>query len=140
MEKEAVTYSRILETCMGALMSGVLNLSAMLLLRAPISFQSVLTGWSTAFAVAVAINYLFPVMQWCSTATGKIKGKTPNYIVRVFLFAVMEILLNSFWCLASTGNLSMWLKLIMPLEAIGIPVIFAGLPVFSKVAAFFANT
>ena len=133
-------YNKILETCMGALMSGVLNLSAMLLLRVSISLQSVLTGWIGAFAVAVAINYLFPVMQWCSTVTGKIKGKTPNYIVRVFLFAATEILLNSLWCLASTGNLSVWLKIIMPLESMGIPVVFVGLPVFSRVAAFFTNT
>ena len=120
---------------MGALMSGVLNLSAMLLLGAAISLQSVLSGWIAAFAVAVAINYLFPVMRWCSAVTGKLKRKTTEYIVRVFLFAVMEILLNSFWCLAGTGNLSAWPKLIMPLEAIGIPVIFMGLPVFSRVAA-----
>ena len=132
-------YQKILETGMGALMSCVLNFSAMKMLGAPLSLFPVLTGWAGAFAVAAAINYLFPVMDWCEKITKGIPGKTAEYVIRVFLFAVMEIFLNSLWCLFYTGNIMKWPQLFFPLEAIGIPVIYIGLPAFSRIAAAFAG-
>ena len=88
-------FGRILETGMGLIMSGVLNFSAMKILGAPVTFMSVMIGWVGAFAAAVAINYFFPVMDWCIGWTKGITNKTAEYIVRVFIFAFIEILFKT---------------------------------------------
>lgn len=133
-------FGRILETGMGLIMSGVLNFSAMKILGAPVTFMSVMIGWVGAFAAAVAINYFFPVMDWCIGWTKGITNKTAEYIVRVFIFAFIEILFNCTWCLAMNGLIRQWPVVFPRVELIGIPVIFICLPVMMRVAAALAGT
>ena len=132
-------FGRILETGMGLIMSFVLNLTAMIVLGAPLTVGSVLTGWIGAFAVAVAINYFCPVMDWVAGWTKGIKNKTAEYIVRVFIFAFLEILFNCTWCLAYNGLLSQWPKVFPVVQLIGIPVIFIALPIMLRVAGALAK-
>lgn len=98
-----VKFGRILETGMGAIMSLVLSFSAQVLLGAPITIRGVLFGWAGAFAIAVAINYLFPVMNWCIVITKNIKNKWAEYIIRVAIFSLIEILFNSVWCMVNSN-------------------------------------
>lgn len=132
-------FGRILETGMGLIMSFILNLSAMYILGAPLSFGSVVTGWIGAFAVAVAINYFFPVMDWVAGWTKGIQNKTAEYIVRVLIFAFIEVLFNCTWCLASNGLLSQWPMVFPRVELIGIPIIFIALPIMVRVAGALAK-
>ena len=82
-----VKFGRILETGMGAIMSGTLNLTAMKLLGAPLALKSVLFGWAGSFAIAVAINYFFPVMNWCIAITKNIQNKVAEYVIRIAIFS-----------------------------------------------------
>ena len=136
---DEVKFGRILETCMGAWMSFVLNFLAMKLLGAPMTFKSVMFGWAGAFAIAVAINYFCPVMNWVAAWTKGIKGKWTEYIIRVVIFSFIEILFNSIWCLINSGFIAMWPVLFPTLLFVGTIAIFIGLPIFSRVAAFFAK-
>ena len=132
-------FGRILETGMGLIMSCVLNFTALKVLGAPISFLSVLWGWVGAFAVAVAINYFAPVMDWVAPLTKGIKNKTAEYIVRVFLFALIEIIFNSVWCLAMNGLIAQWPKVFPYVWVIGTAAIFIALPVMLRVAGALAK-
>ena len=132
-------FGRILETGMGLIMSGVLNFTAMKVLGAETTFTSVLTGWIGAFAVAVAINYFAPVMDWVAGFTKGIKNITVEYIVRVFIFALIEILFNATWCLAMLGLLAQWPKVFPIACLVGVPVIFIALPIMLRVAGALAR-
>lgn len=98
-------FGRILETGMGFIMSWVLNTSAMYLLGAPMTPATVFPAWVGAFAIAVAINYFAPVMDWVASWTKRIKNKTLEYVVRVLIFSFIEILFNSVWCMYNSGTL-----------------------------------
>ncbi len=100
---DEVKFGRILEIGMGAVMSLVLTTVTMLLIGAPMTLRSVLFGWAGAFAIAVAINYFFPVMSWCTALTKNIRSKTAEYIIRVALFSFIEILFNSLWCMVNAN-------------------------------------
>lgn len=56
---------------------------------------TVFPAWVGAFAIAVAINYFAPVMDWVASWTKRIKNKTLEYVVRVLIFSFIEILFNS---------------------------------------------
>lgn len=134
-------FGRILETGMGAIMSFTLNLSAMILLGATKGLNmAVMIGWVNAFAIAVAINYFCPVMDWVAKFTHTISNKTVEYIVRVFIFAFIEILFNSVWCLSGNGILNLWPTVFIPLWAIGTVAIFIALPIMVRVAGALAKT
>ena len=133
-------FGRILETGMGAIMSGVLNFSAMKLLGAPLTVKSVMFGWAGAFAIAVAINYFFPVMDWCLAITKNIKNKTVEYVIRVIIFSFIEILFNSVWCLINSGFIVKWASLFPTLLLIGTIAIFIALPIMTRVAGSLAKT
>ena len=60
---------------------------------------TVFPAWVGAFAIAVAINYFAPVMDWVASWTKRIKNKTLEYVVRVLIFSFIEILFNSVWCM-----------------------------------------
>lgn len=127
-------FGRILETGMGFIMSWVLNTSAMYLLGAPMTFAVVFPAWTGAFAVAVAINYFCPVMDWVIPITKGIKNKTVEYIVRVAIFSFIEILFNSVWCMYMTGNIAFWPSKFPILLALGTAAIFISLPIMIRVA------
>jgi hypothetical protein len=128
-------FGRILETGMGAILSLVLTLVMMLLVGAPITLHSVLFGWAGSFAIAVAINYFFPVMIWCSMLTKNIRNKAAEYIVRVILFSFIEILFNSVWCMINANLIGFWPSKFPILLVVGTPVIFIFLPIMTRVAA-----
>lgn len=130
-----VKFGRVLETGMGAIMSGVLNFGAMYMLGAPLTPRTVLFGWAGAFAIAVAINYFCPVMDWCMKITKGIKNKHAEYFIRVVIFSFIEILFNSVWCLVNSGFIEQWPRLFPPLLLVGTIVIFISLPIMTKVAA-----
>lgn len=130
-----VKFGRILETGMGAIMSFVLNGSAMYLLGAPLNVQSVLFGWAGAFAIAVAINYFFPVMNWCIAITKNIQNKWAEYIIRVAIFSFIEILFNSVWCMINSGVIQFWPQKFPILLSIGTISIFVALPIMTRIAA-----
>lgn len=127
-------FGRILETGMGFIMSWVLNTSAMYLLGAPMTLASVLPAWVGAFAIAVAINYFAPVMDWVASWTKGIKNKTLEYVVRVLIFSFIEILFNSIWCMYNSGNIVHWPSKFPILLVIGTIAIFISLPIMVRVA------
>lgn len=132
-------FDKVLGVGMGAVMSGVLNFSAMVLLGAPLTVRSVMFGWAGAFAIALAIGYLFPVMDWCLAITKNIQNKTAEYIVRILIFAFIQVLFNSVWCLVNTGLIEQWPKVFLPLLAIATIAIFIALPIVGKIAAAMAK-
>lgn len=132
-------FGRLLETGMGAIMSFVLNFTAMKLLGAPLTVKSVMFGWVGSFAIAVAINYFFPVMDWCMAITRNIKNKTMEYIIRVVIFSFIEILFNSIWCLINSGFIMEWPNLFPTLLLIGTIAIFVALPIMTRVARSLAK-
>ena len=134
-----VKFGRILETGMGAIMSLVLSFSAQVLLGAPITIRGVLFGWAGAFAIAVAINYLFPVMNWCIVITKNIKNKWAEYIIRVAIFSLIEILFNSVWCMVNYNVIEFWPQKFLPLLCLGTAAIFIALPIMSRIAAILAK-
>ena len=115
-------FGRILETGMGFIMSWVLNTSAMYLLGAPMTPATVFPAWVGAFAIAVAINYFAPVMDWV------------EYVVRVLIFSFIEILFNSVWCMYNSGNIVYWPAKFPILLAVGTIAIFISLPIMVRVA------
>jgi hypothetical protein len=117
-------FGRILETGMGFIMSWVLNTSAMYLLGAPMTPATVFPAWVGAFAIAVAINYFAPVMDWVASWTKRIKNKTLEY----------EILFNSVWCMYNSGNIVYWPAKFPILLAVGTIAIFISLPIMVRVA------
>ena len=127
-------FNRILETGMGAIMSGILNFSSMHFLRVVLTVQSVLFGWAGAFAVAVAVNYLFPIMSWCQAMTKNITNQRMEYIVRIFIFSFFQTLFNSVWCFFYTGFINQWYHFFLPLLVIATIVIFAAMPIMTRVA------
>ncbi len=127
-------YGRVLETGMGIIMSFVLNFSAMYLVGAPLTVSTVLQGWIGALAIAIAINYLFPCMDWAAAVTKGIGNKTAEYVVRVALFSFFEIFINSIWCMANANVLQFWPQYFVPLLIIGTIAIFISLPIMVKVA------
>lgn len=127
-------FDRTLETGMGTIMSFVLNLSAMILLGAPLTPFTILQGWVGAFAIAVAINYLFPCMDWAAAITKGISNKTIEYVVRVALFSFFEIFLNSVWCMANTNMLQFWPQKFPILLLVGTIAIFLALPIMVRIA------
>ena len=132
---DEVRFGRILETGMGAVMSLVLTSVTMLLVGAPITMRSILFGWAGAFAIAVAINYFFPVMNWCAALTKSVRNKTAEYILRVALFSFIEILFNSVWCMVNANLIEFWPSKFPILLAVGTLVIFTFLPLMTRVAA-----
>lgn len=134
-----VKFGRILETGMGAIMSCALNLTAMKLLGAPLTLKTILFGWAGAFAIAVAINYFFPVMSWCIAITKNIQNKVAEYVVRIAIFAFIEILFNSVWCLINSGFISEWPKIFLPLLVVGTIAIFIALPIMTRIAKILAR-
>ena len=134
-----VKFGRILETGMGAIMSGTLNLTAMKLLGAPLALKSVLFGWAGSFAIAVAINYFFPVMNWCIAITKNIQNKVAEYVIRIAIFSFIEILFNSVWCLINSGFISEWTRIFLPLLVVGTIAIFIALPIMTRVAKILAS-
>ena len=74
-------FGIILETGMGFIMSWVLNTSAMYLLGAPMTPATVFPAWVGAFAIAVAINYFAPVMDWVASWTKRIKKAKDTKVV-----------------------------------------------------------
>ena len=127
-------FGRILETGMGFIMSWVLNTSAMYLLGAPMTPATVFPAWVGAFAIAVAINYFAPVMDWVASWTKRIKNKTLEYVVRVLIFSFIEILFNSVWCMYNSGNIVYWPAKFPILLAVGTIAIFISLPIMVRVA------
>ena len=123
-----VKFGRILETGMGAIMSGTLNLTAMKLLGAPLALKS-----------AVAINYFFPVMNWCIAITKNIQNKVAEYVIRIAIFSFIEILFNSVWCLINSGFISEWPRIFLPLLVVGTIAIFIALPIMTRVAKILAS-
>ena len=136
---DEVKFGRILETGMGAVMSLVLTTVTMLLIGAPMTLRSVLFGWAGAFAIAVAINYFFPVMSWCAALTKNIRSKTAEYIIRVALFSFIEILFNSLWCMVNANLIEYWPSKFPILLPVGTLVIFTFLPVMTRIAAALAR-
>ena len=134
-----VKFGRILETGMGAIMSGTLNLTVMKLLGAPLALKSVLFGWAGSFAIAVAINYFFPVMNWCIAITKNIQNKVAEYVIRIAIFSFIEILFNSVWCLINSGFISEWPRIFLPLLVVGTIAIFIALPIMTRVAKILAS-
>ena len=134
-----VKFGRILETGMGAIMSGTLNLTAMKLLGAPLALKSVLFGWAGSFAIAVAINYFFPVMNWCIAITKNIQNKVAEYVIRIAIFSFIEILFNSVRCLINSGFISEWPRIFLPLLVVGTIAIFIALPIMTRVAKILAS-
>lgn len=128
-------FGRILETGMGAIMSLVLTSVTMLLVGAQITLRSILFGWAEAFAIAVAINYFFPVMSWCAALTKNVQNKTTEYILRVALFSFIEILFNSVWCMINANLIEFWPSKFPILLPVGTLVIFTFLPIMTRVAA-----
>lgn len=126
-------FGRILETGMGFIMSWVLNTSAMYLLGAPMTPATVFPAWVGAFAIAVAINYFAPVMDWVASWTKRIKNKTLEYVVRVLIFSFIEILFNSVWCMYNSGNIVYWPVKFPILLAVGTIAIFISLPIMVRV-------
>ncbi|MEA5025783.1 hypothetical protein SDC9_52560 [bioreactor metagenome] len=135
-----VKFGRILETGMAIVMSFTLNSTAMYLLGAPMGLKNILIGWAGAFAVAVAINYLFPVMNWVIPITKNIKNKTVEYIIRVGLFAFIMVLFNSVWCLVDLGLIAQWPNVFLPLLTAGTVAIYIALPIMVRIASALANT
>lgn len=136
---DEIRFGRILATGMGAIMSGVLNFTAMYLLGADLNPRNVSFGWIGAFAIAVAINYFFPVMKWCAAITKNISNKAAEYIIRVAIFSFIEILFNSIWCLINSGFIEQWPRLFPVLLVIGTVVIFVSLPIMTRVASAMAK-
>lgn len=134
-----VKFGRILETGMALIMSFTLNSAAMYLLGAPMEFKNILIGWGGAFAVAVAINYLFPIMNWVIPITKNIKSKTVEYIVRVGIFAFIQVLFNSVWCLFNLGIIAQWPNVFLILLVAATLVIYIALPIMSKIAGALAK-
>ncbi|MDD3222332.1 MAG: hypothetical protein EOM34_15540 [Clostridia bacterium] len=134
-----VKFGRILESGMGAVMSLVLSFSAQVLLGAPLSVRGVLFGWAGAFAIAVAINYFFPVMSWCMNITKNIQNKWAEYVVRVAIFSFIEILFNSVWCMVNSNVIQFWPQKFLPLLGLGTAAIFIALPIMSRIAGALAK-
>jgi putative flippase GtrA len=132
-------FNRVLETGMAIVMSFTLNSTAMYLLGAPMALINILIGWAGAFAVAVAINYLFPVMNWIVPITKNIKNKTVEYIVRILIFAFIMILFNSVWCLVDLGLIAQWPNVFLPLWGAGTVAIFIALPIVVRIAGAMAK-
>lgn len=127
-------FGRTLETGMGTVMSFVLNSSAMFLLGAPLTPFTILQGWVGAFAIAVAINYLFPCMDWAAAITKYISNKTVEYVVRVAIFSFFEIFLNSVWCMANANVIQFWPQKFPILLGVGTITIFICLPIMMRIA------
>lgn len=87
-----------------------------------------------ALAIAVAINYFAPVMDWVASWTKRIKNKTLEYVVRVLIFLFIEILFNSVWCMYNSGNIVYWPAKFPILLAVGTIAIFISLPIMVRVA------
>ncbi len=49
---------------------------------------TVFPAWVGAFAIAVAINYFAPVMDWVASWTKRIKNKTLEYVVKSVDFLI----------------------------------------------------
>lgn len=134
-----VKFGRILETGMGFINSWVLNTTAMYLLGAPMKIGVILPAWTGAFAVAVAINYFCPVMDWVIPLTKGIGNKTLEYIVRILIFSFIEVVFNSAWCMYLTSNIVYWPALFLKLLVLGTVTIFIALPIMTKIAAALAK-
>lgn len=134
-----VKFGRILETGMGLVMSCVLNSTAMYLFGAPMTFKNIMFGWAGAFAIAVAINYFCPVMNWVIPITKNIKNKTVEYIIRILIFSFIEILFNSVWCLVNVGLIAQWPNVFLPLLGVGTAAIFIALPIVVRIAGALAK-
>lgn len=132
-------FGRILETGMAVVMSFTLNSTAMYLLGAPMTFKNIMFGWAGAFAIAVAINYYCPVMNWVIPITKNIKNKTVEYIIRILMFSFMEILFNSVWCMVNSGFIAQWPNVFLPLLGIGTVAIFIALPIVVRIAGALAK-
>ena len=87
-----------------------------------------------AFAIAVAINYFAPVMDWVASWTKRIKNKTLEYVVRGLSVSFIEILFNSVWCMYNSGNIVYWPAKFPILLAVGTIAIFISLPIMVRVA------
>jgi|GEM_PF-1723914 len=127
-------FNMILGSIMGAIMSGVLNFSAMYMLGAPLTPRNVLFGWAGAYAIAIGVDHFFPVMATCMKITKNIKNKKAEYVIRVALFSFFEILCNSIWCLINSGFIEHWPELFPRLLLIGTIAIFTALPFVTRLA------
>ena len=134
-----VKFGRILETGMGLVMSFTLNSTAMILLGAPMIFKNIMFGWAGAFAIAVAISYYCPVMNWVIPITKNIKNKTIEYIVRILIFSFIEIVFNSVWCMVSANVIQFWPSKFPILLGVGTVVIFISLPIMVRIAGALAK-
>lgn len=132
-------FGRILETGMGFCMSFVLNTTAMYLLGAPMQILNILQGWVGAIAIAIAINYLFPCMDWALKITHSIQNKAAEYFVRVLIFSFFEIFLNSVWCMLNANVIAYWPSKFPMLLLAGTISIFLLLPIWTRIAAYFSK-